>query len=72
MQQIRDWNTLASDEVKIGQTLVVAESALTKTIETKPETKTPEVVAVTTPRVETNLQQKPVSESLKRLQALMK
>ncbi len=53
VQQIRDWNTLASDEVKIGQTLVVAESALTKTIETKPETKTPEVVAVTTPRVET-------------------
>ncbi|MBK7652018.1 MAG: LysM peptidoglycan-binding domain-containing protein [Flammeovirgaceae bacterium] len=53
VQQIRDWNTLASDEVKIGQTLVVADPVLTKTVETKPETKTPEVLAVTTPRVET-------------------
>jgi LysM repeat protein len=52
VQQIRDWNNLTIDEVKIGQTLLVAEPGITKTVETKPEIKTPEVVAVTTPRVE--------------------
>ncbi|MBP9925296.1 MAG: LysM peptidoglycan-binding domain-containing protein [Cyclobacteriaceae bacterium] len=63
VQQIRDWNTLTSDEVKIGQTLVVAEPTLTKTIETKPEIKTPDVVAVTPPRVET----KPPTETTIRI-----
>jgi LysM repeat protein len=56
VQQIRDWNNLTIDEVKIGQTLLVAEPGLTKTVETKPEIKTPEVVTVTTPRVETKPQ----------------
>ncbi|MBK8291978.1 MAG: LysM peptidoglycan-binding domain-containing protein [Flammeovirgaceae bacterium] len=56
VQQIRDWNNLTIDEVKIGQTLLVAEPGITKTVETKPEIKTPEVVTVTTPRVETKPQ----------------
>ncbi|MBL7874026.1 MAG: LysM peptidoglycan-binding domain-containing protein [Cyclobacteriaceae bacterium] len=53
VQQIREWNNLTSDEVKIGQTLVVAESMVTKPIEPKTEVKAPEVVTTTTPKVDT-------------------
>jgi len=66
VQQLRDWNSLTKDEVKVGQILFVAQPMNTQQVVTTPEVQTkPIVVEPVKTEVKTEVKQPEVKETIK-------